>query len=275
LLLVVSALVLLLSYTATPANGFGDRLLRTYFLFANQPLTLTAATTNGWFNLTSQCDPNVGLKYSNPWGISRFNPTFLLYTSAGQIAGFGVRVWGSVPETLVLNGLWIAAADEPGAYDIYLRTRSPEILCSGQSDNSNPLGDRLEINGNLSIPLTMSGAQASGWVMGNCLYEMGIHHAYDISAPGKQTWNKDTLAPVLPMYEPSSGRINAILINVGNYQNTEPLGVFEGPFTSGLFCKNWCSNSGCTFKGVTVWTTLHWHFVDPSTISCNSAPCQL
>jgi hypothetical protein len=52
--------------------------------------------------------------------------------------------------------------------------------------------------------------------------------------------------------------------------------MFEGPFTSGLFCKNWCADSGCAFDiGSRWWTTLHFHFVDPASISCSGAPCVL
>jgi hypothetical protein len=52
--------------------------------------------------------------------------------------------------------------------------------------------------------------------------------------------------------------------------------MFEGPFTSGFFCKNWCVNSGCTFDiELHPWTTMHFHFVNPSSISCNGSPCVL
>lgn len=42
---------------------------------------------------------------------------------------------------------------------------------------------------------------------------MGIHHAYDLAAPGKQTWNPTTLVPVMPMYDAKRTTINAILFN--------------------------------------------------------------
>jgi hypothetical protein len=59
------------------------------------------------------------------------------------------------------------------------------------------------------------------------------------------------------------------------WRQTEPLGMFEGPFTSGLFCKNWCANSKCAFDTVGIWTTMHFHFVNPASISCSGAPCVL
>ncbi len=184
-------------------------------------------------------------------------------------------------------------------YDIYILTRDPSLLCSGAKDPSGAVvGDRLNINGKFPIPLTMPLAQGAGWVMGNCIPQMGIHHAFDLAAPGKQTWNASTLVPVLPMYDAKTQRINSILFNVWNLQwvscklfilmycyslalimvggsQVEPLGMYEGPFTNGLFCKNWCADSGCGWEGVTVWTTLHFHFVDPETISCEGAPCKL
>jgi len=274
---IVVVAVLLAAFCAAPSvHAFGDRLLRTYFLFENQPLTASAAQAAYWTNVNAAgCDPRFGYQYSNPSGISKSNPTFLFYTAAGQLAGFGIRVWGTLPAPLLKAGLWIPALDgEADAYDIYLQTRSPSTLCSGAPD-SNAVGNTLNINGNFPIPLNMSVAEEAGWVSGNCIYQMGIHHAYDIAQPFNQTWDASTLVPVMPMYEPTTGNINAILINIWNYQRTEPIGVCEGPFTSGLFCKNWCANTNCHFDGVSIWTTLHWHFVDPSTISCSAAPCQL
>jgi len=271
---VVLACVLSGSFLIAPTDAFGDRLLRTYFLFSPQPTTMNDAIAQGWNNVSSGCDPNYGIRFSNPYGISHYNPTFLHFTSAGQLAGFGIRVWGDVPSQLLDAGLWNPAPDVSGANDIYLSTRASGLMCSGRTDATQVVGDRLLINGIFPIQLNSTSAKSNGWVEGRCLYQMGSHYAYDLNAPGNQTWNPTSLVPVLPMYSPSTGNINAILFNVWNLQWTEPLGVFEGPFPNGLFCANWCKDTGCTFEGVSVWSTLHWHFVDPSTISCTGARCQ-
>jgi len=255
--------------------GFGDRLLRTFILFRNQPLTVSQVIAKGWEPfMGNSCNSQYGgIPYSHSaYGPSEFNPTFLIYSPAGQLSGFGVRVWGSMSSYLVKNNMMIQVSNN--VYDIFLTTRDPSSVCSGQT-YSQVLGDRLLLNGFFPIPLNMSGAEASGWVMGNCIGRMGIHHAYDLAAPGNQTWNPSSLVPIMPMYDAQRHTINAVLFNVWNLQDIEPLGVWEGPFPSSLFCLNWCANTGCHFSGVTVWTTLHWHFVNPSSISCRSASCVL
>jgi hypothetical protein len=169
------------------------------------------------------------------------------------------------------------------------------------------LGDRLMINQEFNIPLTMGDAEKAGWVMGNCINKMGIHHAYDLNQPGGQTWNVSSLVPVQPMYNVETEAISAVLFWMPDLQNIEPLGDWEGrlrtqkdttnscffflllpnsylllsfspsegPFVVDLFCKNWCANSGCTFSDVTVFTTMHWMFTDPDLNSCTGAPCSL
>jgi len=158
------------------------------------------------------------------------------------------------------------------AYDLILQTRDPSFVCSGDTDD-NLLGDRLSINGIMDIPLDMSDAQLAGWVEGDCIPKMGIHHAYDLAYPGSQSWNKDTLVPVLPMFDPTSGKITAVLLASSDAQRIEPFGDWEGPFPNFLFCKNWCANTGCTFPGVMLWTTMHWFFGDPALNQCTGAKC--
>ena len=42
---------------------------------------------------------------------------------------------------------------------------------------------------------------------------MGTHYAFDLAAPGNQTWNAATQLPILPMYDAKRHTINAILFN--------------------------------------------------------------
>jgi len=48
----------------------------------------------------------------------------------------------------------------------------------------------------------------------------------------RQTAN---LVPVTPMYH--EGKLVTMLVSVPDVERVEPLGYWEGPFTSGLFCK--------------------------------------
>jgi len=255
-------------------NGFGDRLLRTFLLFKDQPLTALDALDQGWVAVNgTTCVPNRGIVYAkSSSGPSSFSPTILYYTPKGQISAFGVRVWGDMSDTLIGAGLVVPA--ESGAYDIFLTTRNPSSICSSQTYQE-VLGDQVHVGGVFPVPLSESVAQSDGWVMGNCIGRMGIHYSFDLASPGNQTWNASSQVPVLPMYDAKRHTINAILINVWNWQKTEPLGVFEGPFIPYLYCLNWCADSGCNWPQVSLWTTLHWHFVDPASISCDGAPCAL
>jgi len=209
-------------------------------------------------------------------GPSSSAPITLYYTSAGQLSGYGVRVYGQPPASLVPN-FWVPATDDDDAYDINVIFRNSSIICSGQFDDQNPvLGDQVSINNQFNIPLNSTDAKNAGWVMGNCIPEMGIHYAYDLNAPGSQTWNVSSLVPTLPMYNPEDGYINAVLVSIPNAQLYEPLGEWEGPFLPSIFCGNWCRLSGCDFSGeANVFSTLHLMFRDPSLNDCDGAPCKL
>jgi len=144
-------------------------------------------------------------------------------------------------------------------------------------DEQNPvLGDQVSINNQFTIPLTSDEATKAGWVMGDCIPDMGIHYAYDLNEPGSQTWNTSSLVPALPMYNPENGYINAVLVSIPDLQVYEPFGEWEGPFLPSMFCGNWCSQSGCDFSSqATVFSTLHLFFRDPHLNDCTGAPCKL
>jgi hypothetical protein len=87
-LAVVVVAVLLLSGQQAAAQGFGSRLLRTFFVFDAQPLTASQAETNNWSRLSSTCDPNIGYAYAqDPSGPTSLSPVTLYYTAAGQLSG--------------------------------------------------------------------------------------------------------------------------------------------------------------------------------------------
>jgi len=252
------------------APAIGDRLLRTFGVFKQQPLTVDDATSQGWAAFTD-CN-QFGIGYAKGSGPTRGDSAILYFTSGGQLSGFGSRMWGSPPESLVPD-YWIPVEDaDDNSYDLIIQTRDPSMVCSGATD-SNLLGDRISVNGVLDIPLDMSDAQSAGWVEGNCIPKMGIHHAYDLNTPGQNSWNASSLVPVLPMFNPATGAISAVLLASSQAQHFEPVGDWEGPFINMLMCKNWCANTGCTFPGVALWTTMHWLFEDPSLNQCTGAKC--
>jgi len=239
-------------------------------------LTSDDAQDQGFTQFTDGCT-QFGYGYAK--GADGSGPTqgdsaILYFTEGGQLAGFGSRMWGEAPSDLIEQGYWMANTDGE-SYDLILQTRDPSVMCSGATD-SDVLGDRLVINGVMEIPLQMNAAQTAGWVEGNCITKMGIHHAYDLNYPFSQSWNASSLVPVMPMYSPQSGAITAVLLASTDAQRIEPFfGDWEGPFINSLFCKNWCANTGCTFPGVMFWTTMHWMFEDPKTNVCDGAKCVL
>jgi len=277
---VVAALAVC-AVSAVSAQDIGTHLSRTYGLFRELPLNSADAASNGWSTYNGgSCDPVVGIVYAQNTdnsGPSKGSQTIVSYTASGQLNGFGIRAWGTMSQQLISAGYWRDSGVGDGSYDIILTTRGsdPNIIC-GSTTAPELIGNQLNIWGTVQgIALNMSAAEAQGWVYGDCIPEMGIHHAYDLNAPGNQTFDWNSLVPIQPMYDAVTNNLNAVLVNVPSLQDVEPFGEMEGPFINLLFCKNWCPQPSCTFAGVTVWTTLHFHIVPISSISCNGALCNV
>lgn len=84
---IVVALVSLV-LLAGGCQGFGDRLLRTFLVFKEQPLTASVAASQGWYRLSSSCSPVYGYPYArDPSGPTSTSPVILYYTAAGQLSG--------------------------------------------------------------------------------------------------------------------------------------------------------------------------------------------
>jgi len=158
-------------------------------------------------------------------------------------------------------------------FSITVSFRNQSIICSGDVDYDNLIGDQLVVNqgkANFVIPLTTTEATQQMWRPGGCITGMGQHWAYDTAAAPNMTWEKENLFPIQPMYE--SGVITAILVNAASVQNVYPLGIWEGPFINSLFCYNWCSNDPCTWDAW-FWTTVHFMFTDKAANKCTGHEC--
>jgi len=280
----VLANCLSLCFAGPAAGGVGDRLLRTFLIFKNMPLTVNDAYNKGWdvyYYEGTHCAHDLGVVMTEDGNApGKLDPTFLLFNyPAGQLSGFGVRAWGITPGPDLSPAFWKPVEGEDDAYDLFIIFRNN--LCSTSNTSSSPLGDFASINGNFSIPLWANQATAAGWYPGNCIKRMGAHYWYDLASPGSMTWNADTMVPVLPMYltsGPQSGYLHAILVATPQLQWMEPIGEYEGPFPNFLFCKNACAKdqSACSqFTNSGIWSTMHWEFSDPSLADCANAPCSL
>ena len=98
---------------------------------------------------------------------------------------------------------------------------------------------------------------------------MGWHWFKDLTAPnGTLSWQATALMPVVPMYDPVQGNINAIFFASAKVQqdgwpmyasnNWEPVKLSDS-----LMCGNLC-DSDCTFAGTDYWSTMHFYFNDHS-----------
>jgi len=260
-ILLCAFVALLLSF----ANAdLGGTLLRTYFVWAPIPLTASAAQSAGWTQ-DGGCETNLGIAYQASGGLQKDSPLMIYYTAAGQIAGIAMSMWSAPPGNL--TDYWLDQND--GTYRISISFRTPDIMCSGATSGS-PVGDVVVINQqgqSVSIPLTDSQAAAENWTNGSCITKMGRHWSYWNDSAPYFSGQVDQLFPVMPMY--FNGQITTFLINSPVLQRMEPLGIWEGPFPNLLFCKNFCGP--CSFNGTSFWSTIHFWFEDPSTLSCPSS----
>jgi len=264
---------LFVSFSNAQFNTY-NQLYRTYGAFESMPLNVSVAIAAGWAPISNQCNPLFGIAYaSSSSGPGEWSEAFLYFTSAGQLSGFGARVWDTdVPQYLIPN-FWVPVQGKANVYDIAVIFRSSNITCSGQT-SPYIMGDRILVNGMFNIPLTSVAAKSAGWVEGACIPWMGTHWAYDLSTKGSpMTWNASTLMPIMPMYGPEDTQIKAVLIASTTVQYTEPLGDFEGPIPNFIMCGNWC-DSNCHFTGTSWWSIMHWFFTDYVNVGCTGASCE-
>eukprot|EP01129_Flabellula_baltica_P012695 TRINITY_DN5770_c0_g1_i1.p1 TRINITY_DN5770_c0_g1~~TRINITY_DN5770_c0_g1_i1.p1 ORF type:complete len:271 (+),score=28.17 TRINITY_DN5770_c0_g1_i1:211-1023(+) len=263
------ALLLLLITTLAHAD-IGDRLLRNFLAKEAMPLTTSQAMTLGWSPVTNSCFPEFGFAYAQNNGVpTKSKPQYLFFSGAGQLAGFGTKTWKQPPKALI-GEYWIDNGD--GTYETYVHFRNSSVICD-RTYSFDRLGDQAMLLQKYPVPLTDVEARKSGWVMGNCIKGMGIHYALDVAKPGSQTWNANSLFPLMPMYDSVRGNLVAILIANPRVERVYPLGGWEGPFPNFLFCKNWCSSSDCHWENTSWWSTQHWLFGDPALQQCIGAPC--
>lgn len=107
---------------------------------------------------------------------------------------------------------------------------------------------------------------------------MGWHWFKDLRAPhGEMSWDALNLMPVVPMYSPVEGRINAIFFASAIVQQQllppadnewEPV-----PLPNALMCGNFCDDS-CRFNGTDIWSTMHFYFHDHGApaLKCTESP---
>ena len=64
-----------------------------------------------------------------------------MHASTGQFAGWGVRVFGQVWETLIDNGFWKFQNDGSNSYEITITTRDADV-CDASTTYAETVGAR-------------------------------------------------------------------------------------------------------------------------------------
>jgi WAS/WASL-interacting protein len=258
------------------STDVGSSLSRTFFKLTGEPLTVSAAAAAGWVPVgNGACIANKGIMYAKDnSGPSRGNSDILWFSASGQISAFGVRVWNK-PWASYINKFWFATPDG-SAWDIHIILRSATAsICDATHKFTEALGDSVSVVGQYSIPLTETDAQKAGFARGACINGMGTHYSLDLTKKnGQMTWVVDNFLPVMPMYNVATKAITGVLIASTNVNRLYPIGIWEGPLPTGIMCMNWCKNSGCTFKGAGMWSTVHWMFHDTASNTCDNAICK-
>lgn len=263
---IVSCLLVFVSVISVVySQGIGDRLLHTAIIYSSLPLNTTDAENAGW-SAMGPCNPSFGIPYADGGAPSHGSPIIIYYTAGGQIAGVAMEHFGDPIETL--ENFWIPQDD--GNYRLSVSFRFTEGLCDGEIFEET-LGTQLMINQgtlNISVPLTSADAANELYTSGSCIGGMGRHWSYDLSSAPVMSWQSANLQPIVAMYNLDTGNLSAFFFVTTNVQRSWPLGPWEGPFLSVLFCKNWC-DSTCSWDA-TWFSTLHFFITDPSLNNCPS-----
>jgi charged multivesicular body protein 7 len=252
--------------------SIGDRLIRDYTQYTSLPITTADAQAAGWEQSSSDCDPNLGIAWTQgQTSPEEATPITLFFTAQGQMAGIGVTCYGDILQGLIDLGYWQYTGKSNG-YDSYFLSvsfRQSDDMCSS-SPSTLPLGDSLIVNANnisVSLPLTEDDAINQLWDRGSCFYSMGHHYFYDLVGHPNMTWVAANLLPVVLMFH--NGTINAIFFASATVQQ----GLLSAnewdpiPLINYLMCKNWC-DSACTFSDTSAWSTLHVYFRDYTQATC-------
>jgi len=287
---IVSFLVFLVA-----ADTLGDRFLHTALSYGVFPVSALEARASGAWVKAGGCIPGRGVPFTDLKGVSKSAPIILYFQEAyGFLSGFTIRRWDASKPNSGADMYWESpkvniTCAAGTCSDLTAIFRDPMSVCgNGTSMEVQPkgvpytVGDRILVGSKLfNVPLNKTVAQRAGWSEGNCIGHMGIHHSYMFDWESKRAsnggpWTASTLFPIQPMYDATTGHINAILVNNPHASiHVFPIGWWEGPFINYLFCKNWCKDSGCGFSDTNTWTTMHFFFRDPKGISCTGARCTL
>jgi hypothetical protein len=268
-----------------------------------QPLVADYAEGRG----PAACTADTGTPWTHGGILARSTPYALHFSAAGQLAAITVSLFhnnyspgpaylatmidrGYLTNDTVAHALtWFGGDDgEPyvGSLTVSFR-ESSESLCDNTTTFDELLGTRVAILSRDQVypaasvrtplpravtrvlPLNAAAAEAEGYRRGACFDGMGWHYFKDLVAPnGTISWQASNLMPIVPMYGPIDGNLNAIFFASAVVQQSG--GLFPAanswepvPLTNSMQCANFC-DSGCGFEGSASWdrrwSTMHFYF---------------
>eukprot|EP00179_Madagascaria_erythrocladioides_P032130 CAMPEP_0198337170 /NCGR_PEP_ID=MMETSP1450-20131203/25431_1 /TAXON_ID=753684 ORGANISM="Madagascaria erythrocladiodes, Strain CCMP3234" /NCGR_SAMPLE_ID=MMETSP1450 /ASSEMBLY_ACC=CAM_ASM_001115 /LENGTH=267 /DNA_ID=CAMNT_0044041957 /DNA_START=42 /DNA_END=842 /DNA_ORIENTATION=+ len=265
MLLVLVAALAATAAAAAPVS-LGDRFVRAAGNYDAMPLTTTSAAASGWVpSNQSYCHPELGISYTHDdTEPTKGDPMTLYYTSAGQLAGVRIDVFGDVKPELVGRRLWRPVAGAQQQYYMAIAFRNSTEMCGEQARSAQRVGHTLLVNPHLvpggvfRVPTTRAGADASGWSREACIDGMGVHHFYDFAGAGNMTFFAKNLLPITTMYDPWTNELNAIFIFSADVQQAlwSARGWDKIPLPTKLWCLNVCTPK-CTLHDDGWVSTMH------------------
>lgn len=268
-----SKVVTLSAFAAASVSGasdIGDSVWRTFDHERAVPIDVTTAKKEGWSQMTSSCNSNLGVLYAQESsGPSEDHPLAAWYTSAGQLAGVQVTVFGkdrsmgnAAPDNLVNLGYWKASNTTEQAWTIDMSFRAPSDMCSGVK-SSLVLGDRAVINQDsikFALPLTADEAVTKKFDAGSCIAGMGQHFMYDVKTAPDTSFVEENLMPVVPMFNPATEKLSGFFfttpVKQSGSRSLSASNDWDIPAVNGkLMCYNWCDEA-CAWE-TSAWSTMH------------------
>jgi len=251
------------------------------------PQTEAKLKKAGWTKQSEDCDPQLGLQWTQTGAkADRDKPLSLWTTAGGQVSGISVDVYGAIQPKLTRYYV-----SKNGYSRLDVAIRKGDIICNGKTEPG--LGTTLIINptgegeAKVEVGLTEDWPIANGWTPGSCVPGMGRHYLLDIeSANGTNTYKTSGQFPVIIMYH--EGVIDGFFFQAPSPQNpgwkewnltsTPPRPPshptqwdMEGATIRRFLCGNTCDN--CATKGEVgwdgtsyesmFWSSLHIFLKDP------------
>lgn len=279
------------SYTSDDA-GLGSKMVHTFGVLVSMPLDATSAEAEKWTRTATSCDPSLGWEYQPEGGVRAESPLSAYYTEYGQLCGLKMTIFHvEGPPTgawhMVTDGYYIPVSRGRGAvasyaafwgddetetaeYEMSVSFRGVEDVCAN-AELPDAIGDRVVINQHtiaVSVPMTMSEADADDWQPSSCMTGMGQHYFKDLTTGSDMSFVTGNLLPITPMYYPPNdpdAKLNGFLFSWPGCQydsgpnwDNVPAGLCG--MTPALFCQNFC-NKACSTTPFLSRNTFH----DPTT----------